>query len=201
MTGRVLVLNASFEPVNVCTERRAVVMIFKGIARMEEHNGHMLHSARITMHAPSVIRLVEYIHIPYKSRSLSRKNILLRDHSTCQYCGRQFSPSELTLDHVLPALARGRETWDNLVACCKRCNHQKGSRTPEEARDALLAQAARLLAARQPPDHALHRARGSDVAQVSFLRVGRRRYLGGANFRAGSESGRLGRRIKGVPMP
>src|SRR6059058_1280678 len=88
MTGRVLVLNASYEPVNVCTERRAVVMIFKGIARMEEHNGHMLHSARITMHAPSVIRLVEYIHIPYKSRSLSRKKILLRDHSTCQYCGR-----------------------------------------------------------------------------------------------------------------
>ncbi|HEV7892243.1 MAG TPA: HNH endonuclease, partial [Pyrinomonadaceae bacterium] len=109
MTGRVLVLNASYEPVNVCTERRAVVMIFKGIARMEEHNGHMLHSARITMHAPSVIRLVEYIHIPYKSRSLSRKNILLRDHSTCQYCGRQFSPSELTLDHVLPR-SRGGES-------------------------------------------------------------------------------------------
>src|SRR3712207_2614842 len=58
MNGRVLVLNASFEPVNVCAERRAVVMIFKGIARMEEHNGHMLHSARITMHAPSVIRQI-----------------------------------------------------------------------------------------------------------------------------------------------
>jgi 5-methylcytosine-specific restriction endonuclease McrA len=138
MTGRVLVLNASFEPVNVCTERRAVVMIFKGIARMEEHNGHMLHSARITMHAPSVIRLVEYIHIPYKSRSLSRKNILLRDHSTCQYCGRQFSPSELTLDHVFPRSRGGESTWDNLVACCKRCNHQKGSRTPEEARMHLV---------------------------------------------------------------
>ena len=138
MTGRVLVLNASFEPVNVCTERRAVVMIFKGIARMEEHNGHMLHSARITMHAPSVIRLVEYIHIPYKSRSLSRKNILLRDHSTCQYCGRQFTPSELTLDHVFPRSRGGESTWDNLVACCKRCNHQKGSRTPEEARMHLI---------------------------------------------------------------
>ena len=61
MTGRVLVLNASYEPVNVCTERRAVVMIFKGIARMEEHNGHMLHSARITMHAPSVIRLILFL--------------------------------------------------------------------------------------------------------------------------------------------
>ena len=138
MTGRVLVLNASYEPINVCTERRAVVMIFKGIARMEEHNGHMLHSAQITMHAPSVIRLTEYIHIPFKSRSLSRKNILLRDHSTCQYCGRQFSPSELTLDHVLPRSRGGDSTWDNLVGCCKRCNHLKGNRTPEEARMYLI---------------------------------------------------------------
>ena len=133
MTGRVLVLNASFEPINVCTERRAVVLIFKGVARMEEHNGHMLHSAKVTMHAPSVIRLTEYIHIPFKHRSLSRKNILLRDHSTCQYCGKQAPPSELTLDHVHPRSRGGESTWDNLVACCKRCNHRKGSRTPEEA--------------------------------------------------------------------
>ncbi len=133
MTGRVLVLNASFEPINVCSERRAVVMIFKGVARMEEHNGHMLHSAKITMHAPSVIRLTEYIHIPFKNRTLSRKNILLRDHSTCQYCGRALPASELTLDHVLPRSRGGESTWDNLVACCKRCNHRKGSRTPEEA--------------------------------------------------------------------
>ncbi|HEV2882398.1 MAG TPA: HNH endonuclease [Pyrinomonadaceae bacterium] len=133
MNGRVLVLNASFEPINVCTERRAVVMIFKGVARVEEHNGHMLHSARVTMHAPSVIRLTEYIHIPFKNRSLSRKNILLRDHSTCQYCAKQLPPSDLTLDHVFPRSRGGESTWDNLVACCKRCNHRKGSRTPEEA--------------------------------------------------------------------
>ena len=57
MTGRVLVLNASFEPINVCNERRAVVMIFKGVARVEEHNGHMLHSEKLVIHAPSVIRL------------------------------------------------------------------------------------------------------------------------------------------------
>ncbi|MCA1630800.1 MAG: HNH endonuclease [Acidobacteria bacterium] len=133
MTGRVLVLNASYEPINVCSERRAVVMIFKGVARMEEHNGHMLHSSRITMHAPSVIRLTEYIHIPFKNRSLSRKNILLRDHSTCQYCGKGLPPSELTLDHVHPRSRGGESSWDNLVACCKRCNHRKGSRTPEEA--------------------------------------------------------------------
>ena len=73
MNGRVLVLNTSFEPINVCTERRAVVMIFKGVARVEEHNGHMLHSQRLSIHAPSVIRLTEYIHIPFERRSLSRK--------------------------------------------------------------------------------------------------------------------------------
>ena len=138
MNARVLVLNASFEPINVCTERRAVVMIFKGVARMEEHNGHMLRSQRIEMHAPSVIRLTEYRHIPFERRSLSRKNILLRDHSCCQYCGKQFSPAELTLDHIVPRSRGGESTWDNLVACCKRCNHKKGSRTPEESGMDLL---------------------------------------------------------------
>ncbi len=133
MTGRVLVLNASYEPINVCSERRAVVMIFKGVARVEEHNGHVLHSAKFEMPAPSVIRLTDYIHIPFKNRSLSRKNILLRDHSQCQYCGKHLPPSELTLDHVFPRSRGGESTWDNLVACCKRCNHKKGSHTPEEA--------------------------------------------------------------------
>src|SRR5256885_9285639 len=107
MNGRVLVLNTSFEPINVCTERRAVVMIFKGVARMEEHNGHMLHSEKLALHAPAVIRLTEYRHIPYERRSLSRKNILLRDHSSCQYCGRQFTPSELTRDPSSPRRAAG----------------------------------------------------------------------------------------------
>lgn len=138
MNGRVLVLNASYEPVNVCTERRAVVMVFKGVARVEEHNGHFLHSARMTLRAPSVIRLTEYIHIPFKNRSLSRKNIILRDDSTCQYCGVHASASELTLDHVVPRSRGGGSSWDNLVACCKRCNHRKGSRTPEEAGMKLL---------------------------------------------------------------
>lgn len=138
MNGRVLVLNASFEPINVCTERRAVVMIFKGVARAEEHNGHLLRSSKLVIHAPSVIRLSEYIHIPFERRSLSRKNILLRDHSTCQYCSKHLPPSELTLDHVHPRSRGGDSTWDNLVACCKRCNHRKGNRTPEEAGMHLL---------------------------------------------------------------
>lgn len=150
MNGRVLVLNASFEPINVCTERRAIVMIFKGVARTEERNGHIIRSAKLEIHAPSVIRLTQYIHIPFERRSLSRKNILLRDHSTCQYCGIQHAPVELTLDHVYPRSRGGDSTWDNLVACCKRCNHKKGNRTPEEARMRLL---------RRPRSFSLHVSR------------------------------------------
>ena len=138
MNGRVLVLNTSFEPINVCTERRAVVMIFKGVARVEEHNGHMLHSQKLSIHAPSVIRLTEYIHIPFERRSLSRKNILLRDHSTCQYCGRQYPPSELTLDHVLPRSRGGESAWIIWLLAANAAIIKKGNRTPEESGMHLL---------------------------------------------------------------
>lgn len=133
MNGRVLVLNSTYEPINVCTVRRAVVLVLKGLARTEERSHHFLHSARVAIPAPSVIRLVEYIHIPFERKSLSRKNILLRDHNTCQYCGQVFSPTELTLDHVIPKSRGGGSNWDNLVACCKRCNNRKGNALPEEA--------------------------------------------------------------------
>src|SRR5260370_9837542 len=113
-------------------------MIFEGVARLEEHNGHMLHAEKSALHAPGVIRLTEYRHIPYERRSLSRKNILLRDHSSCQYCGKQFAPSELPLDHITPRSRGGESAWDNLVACCKRCNHRQGNRTPEESGMHLL---------------------------------------------------------------
>lgn len=134
LDARVLVLNASFEPINVCSLRRALVLILKGVARTEETNHQTIHSPSIAMRAPSVIRLTEYIHIPFERKSLSRKNILLRDHNTCQYCGHVYPPHDLTLDHVVPRSRGGDSTWDNLVTCCKRCNNHKGDRTPEEAR-------------------------------------------------------------------
>ncbi len=82
----VLVLNASYEPINVCAARRAIVLVLKGVAMTEEENGHFLHAARLALRVPSVIRLLEYRRIPHQSRALSRKNILLRDLNTCQYC-------------------------------------------------------------------------------------------------------------------
>ncbi len=146
----VLVLNASYEPINVCAARRAIVLVLKGVARAEEENGHFLHSARFTMRVPSVIRLLEYRRIPHQTRALSRKNILLRDRNTCQYCGTVLGSSELTLDHVVPRSRGGQSTWENLVACCHPCNRRKGNQLPEEAEMHLV---------RQPRAFTLHTSR------------------------------------------
>jgi len=129
----VLVLNSTFEPIHVTAVRRALILMLKGVAQMEETGPARVHSAREALPVPSVIRLLTYRHIPQQTRALSRKNILLRDRYTCQFCGKQFSSSELTLDHVLPRSRGGPTSWENLVACCYQCNNQKGDRTPEEA--------------------------------------------------------------------
>jgi 5-methylcytosine-specific restriction endonuclease McrA len=146
----VLVLNASYEPINICAARRALVLVLKGVASAEEHSHAHIHSVRHSMPVPSVIRLLEYRRIPHQTRALSRKNILMRDRYTCQYCHRTMSSSELTLDHVVPRSRAGETTWENLVACCHPCNNRKGSRTPEEAGMRL---------ARAPRPFSLHTSR------------------------------------------
>src|ERR1700730_17976073 len=98
----VLVLNASYEPINVCAARRAIVLVLKGVAMTEEATGHFLHATRVPTRTPSVIPPLDYRRIPHQSRPLSRKNILLRDRNTCQYCAEVLPSSELTLDHVVP---------------------------------------------------------------------------------------------------
>ena len=134
----VLVLNATYEPVNVTAARRAIVLVLKGVATTEEENGAFLHSARMAVRVPSVIRLTEFRRIPYQPRALSRKNILMRDRYTCQFCGCILPAHELTIDHVIPRSRGGQTDWDNVVACCQRCNTTKGDRLPEEAGLRLL---------------------------------------------------------------
>jgi 5-methylcytosine-specific restriction endonuclease McrA len=146
----VLVLNASFEPINICAARRALVLVLKGVASAEEESLSAIHSARNAVRLPTVIRLLEYRRIPHQTRALSRKNILMRDRFTCQYCHRTMPSGELTLDHVIPRSRAGETTWENLVACCHPCNNRKGSRTPEEAGMRL---------ARQPRPFSLHTSR------------------------------------------
>jgi 5-methylcytosine-specific restriction endonuclease McrA len=133
MHAPVLVLNASYEPINVCAARRAIVLVLKGVAMTEEENGHYLHSTRLAIRVPSVIRLLEYRRIPHQTRALSRKNILLRDRNSCQYCGEVLPSGELTLDHVNPRSRGGLSTWENLVACCHACNRRKSNQLPQEA--------------------------------------------------------------------
>ena len=133
MQAPVLVLNATFEPINVTAVRRALILMLKGVAQAEETNHSEVHSTSKAIQVPSVIRLLTYRHIPQQSRALSRNNILLRDRNTCQFCGFAFATSELTLDHVLPRSRGGRSSWENLVASCYQCNNRKGDRTPEEA--------------------------------------------------------------------
>src|SRR3954463_8125672 len=98
----VLVLNASYEPINICAARRALVLVLKGIASAEELSSNAIHSTRRTVRVPSVIRLLEYRRIPHQTRALSRKNILMRDRYPCQYCLKVLPAGELTLDHVIP---------------------------------------------------------------------------------------------------
>src|ERR1700730_19194360 len=150
MQTPVLVLNASYEPINICAARRALVLVLKGVARAEEESSNAVHSARAVVRLPSVIRLLEYKRIPRQTRALSRKNILMRDRYTCQYCHRTMPSGELTLDQVVPRSRAGETTWENLVACCHPCNNRKGSRTPEEAGMKL---------ARAPRPFSLHTSR------------------------------------------
>jgi 5-methylcytosine-specific restriction endonuclease McrA len=150
MQRPVLVLNASYEPINICAARRALVLVLKGVATAEEHNSNTLHAARISMPMPSVIRLLEYRRIPHQTRALSRKNILLRDRNTCQYCGIVLPSSELTLDHVLPRSRGGASTWENLVAACHDCNRRKGNMLLPETDMKLM---------REPRTFTLHTSR------------------------------------------
>ncbi len=138
LQGPVLVLNATYEPINVTAVRRAIVLVLKGVAITEEEDGSFVHASRFAVRVPSVIRLAEFRKIPHQTRALSRKNILLRDRYMCQFCGRVLPAHELTLDHVIPRSRGGHTDWDNLVACCHSCNNLKGDRLPEEAGLKLL---------------------------------------------------------------
>ncbi|CCQ67291.1 MULTISPECIES: HNH endonuclease [Crocosphaera] len=126
--GKVLVLNASYEPLNITSWRRAVVLLIKGKAEQLENNERLIYT---DFPLPSVIRLRHYVRVPYKEIPLTRRNILERDRHTCQYCG--YKGDQLTLDHVFPRSRGGGDTWENLVTACVRCNVKKGNRTPKEA--------------------------------------------------------------------
>ncbi len=112
--------------------RKAIVLILLGKAELiADKKKKKIHTVSKTFPWPSVIRLNDYVKIPYKKIILTRKNILKRDNHRCAYCGRGDLP--LTIDHVIPKSKGGDDSWENLVAACLPCNNKKGDRTPEEA--------------------------------------------------------------------
>lgn len=126
----VLVLNADYSPLTLCTIERAFLLVYlqkaelisavadKSLRTIDEHYPY-----------PSVIKIKNYVHVPYKGVVLTRHNIFKRDNFSCQYCG---TGKDLTLDHLIPKSKGGKSSWTNLVTACRRCNTRKGDFKPEE---------------------------------------------------------------------
>ncbi|MFC2011041.1 HNH endonuclease [Chloroflexota bacterium] len=135
----VLVLNQSYEPLNICRVRRAIVLLYQNKAEMLENGSGFIHSANFDFPVPSVIRLASMIKRPRQSeRKMTRLEIFRRDRYTCQYCGKE--TRQLTLDHVIPRYRNGQHTWENVVSACVLCNRHKAGRTPQEAGMRLIHQ-------------------------------------------------------------
>jgi 5-methylcytosine-specific restriction endonuclease McrA len=136
MNEPVLVLNGNYEPINVCTTKRAMGLILGGKATVLENGRGFIRTVSRAYERPSVIRLAYVVHRPRPRVRLCKREILRRDNYRCQYCGRK--TSRLTLDHVVPRYRGGPHSWTNLVAACPQCNRRKGGRTLVEARMNLL---------------------------------------------------------------
>jgi 5-methylcytosine-specific restriction endonuclease McrA len=127
--GRSLVLNATYEPLGVVSARRAVVLVLDAKAEVIHSNGQSFRSERLSIDAPSVIRLRYYVRVPYQRRApLNRRAVFLRDGGRCQYCGKKAE----SIDHVIPRSRGGEHTWENVVAACSRCNTAKRDRMLHE---------------------------------------------------------------------
>ncbi|MFH1710103.1 MAG: HNH endonuclease [bacterium] len=126
--SKVLVLNATFLPINICSWKRAIVLVFKGKAESVENSKKHVNRGKYTL--PLVIKLRDYAPVPYNGVVFTRKNVFLRDNYTCQYCKKS---SSLTIDHIIPTSRGGEDAWENVVACCVRCNNNKGDKLLDEA--------------------------------------------------------------------
>lgn len=148
MEAPVLVLNANYEPINVCNTRRAMGLILSGKADMVANGRGYIHTVNQVFPRPSVIRLEYMIRRPRLRVKLTRREVFRRDDYTCQYCGRR--TADLTVDHVLPRHLGGQHTWTNVVTACQACNHRKGGRRLSEAHMTLLR------APQEPPSSAVY---------------------------------------------
>ncbi len=164
LEASVLVLNKLFMAVHVISVRRAFVLLCKDLAEVvTEEDGQFLtydfaswrevsefrlnfvtedddwiRTATTQIQVPRVIRLTSYEKLPKQSVKFNRRNIFARDHNQCQYCGKRFPTSELSLDHIQPRSQGGISSWENIVCACVECNVRKGGRTPKQAHMSLI---------------------------------------------------------------
>jgi 5-methylcytosine-specific restriction endonuclease McrA len=131
----VLLLNASYEAIRIISAKRSLTLLTKGKVAVELATDREVYPG---VFLPSVIRLLVYKHVPVRMQQMTRKNLYLRDGYKCGYCGEQFSGSELTLDHIIPKAQGGKNTYENLITCCRKDNHRKADRTPQQAGMVLL---------------------------------------------------------------
>jgi 5-methylcytosine-specific restriction endonuclease McrA len=133
---QVLVLNQNYEPMLVTNAKKAIILVICGKAEIIEKNSRLIRSISLALPMPSIVRLLRFVHVPRKRIVLSRRNVIKRDHQTCQYCGSKTGP--FTVDHVIPKHRGGPDSWENLVCACVRCNTRKGGRSLEESNMRLL---------------------------------------------------------------
>ena len=164
LQAQVLVLNRIYTAIRIVDARRAFTLLAKQIAEvvaledgtyrnydfrswadiaelqreLEAESHEWVQTARLTIAVPKIIRLLDYDRRPRQEIKLNRRNIYARDENRCQYCGKKFSTRELSLDHVLPRVQGGEESWTNLVCACVKCNARKGGRTPSQAHMQLV---------------------------------------------------------------
>jgi 5-methylcytosine-specific restriction endonuclease McrA len=156
-----LVLDRSWQPVNVATVARALVMLWNETARVVDvadfqtfswsdwsklrpsEGDAVVQSVSIRLRVPEVITLVDYDRRPTTAVTFSRRNIFKRDRYVCQYCGNQPGSDELTIDHIVPRAQGGMSSWTNCVLACIACNKRKADRTPRQAGMAIRREAVR----------------------------------------------------------
>lgn len=169
LSASVLLLNRLYMAVRVVSARRAMTLLYRELAevvavddgqylsydfddwvevseakrRFEPERHDWIRTVRFQIAVPKIVRLLGYDHVPRAGVKLNRRNLFARDHNRCQYCGKRYPTSELSLDHVVPRSQGGTNAWENIVCACIRCNVKKGGRTPAQAHMTLIAPPAR----------------------------------------------------------
>lgn len=130
----VIILNAGYEFIGLVSWQRAMALLLTGKVEVIKESSRIVRTVSRSFRVPAVIRLIKFIRQIYRREvPFSRKNVLIRDGFACQYCGREHTSGDLTIDHVIPKVQGGANDWRNVVACCRSCNVKKGGQTPRQA--------------------------------------------------------------------